>query len=125
MSIHLTVPPTTPLLTAAQEINIYRIIQEALQNAVKHSKASLITVDIRSGTDSFAVIVRDNGIGISLSEKNKPVLVGNRRQEGLGLRSMRYRAHQLGAEYRISSGEGRGTLVEVCIPLAIPVKTTV
>jgi signal transduction histidine kinase len=109
-------PESSPL-NAAQDINVYRIIQEALQNAAKHSKASCVTVDIRAEPGILIVSVRDNGIGNPQLEEDIPVLTGNRRREGLGLRSMRYRAHQLGAEYIIKSNEIDGTLIEVRIPL--------
>jgi signal transduction histidine kinase/DNA-binding LacI/PurR family transcriptional regulator len=109
-------PELSPL-SPAQDINVYRIIQEALQNAAKHSKATRVTVDIRLESGILTVTIRDNGIGNSLLEGENPVLDGNRRREGLGLRSMRYRAHQLGAEYLFKSSKGGGTLVEVRIPL--------
>jgi signal transduction histidine kinase/DNA-binding LacI/PurR family transcriptional regulator len=109
-------PEPSPL-NAAQDINVYRIIQEALQNAAKHSKASCVTVDIRNEPGVLIVSVRDNGIGNPQLEEDVPLLTGNRRREGLGLRSMRYRAHQLGAEYLFKSNEIDGTRIEVRIPL--------
>ncbi|MDR2534960.1 MAG: substrate-binding domain-containing protein [Treponema sp.] len=101
-------------LSPAQDINVYRIIQEALHNAVKHSKASCIWVTITDENNTFTATVKDNGIGNpQLNESN---LLKNRRREGLGLRSMQYRAHQIGAKYRLLSSKTEGTLVEVQIP---------
>jgi signal transduction histidine kinase/DNA-binding LacI/PurR family transcriptional regulator len=95
-------------LNRNQEINIYRIIQEALQNVVKHSGAEFVRVKL-SVEDSFLRLqVRDNGKGMGK---------GNRRgREGLGLRSMEYRAHQLGAEYSLRSRKG-STAVEITMIL--------
>jgi signal transduction histidine kinase len=92
------------LLDQNQNINVYRIIQEALQNAVKHSKASRITVETSREDSRFSVTVQDNGTG-------NP----NLNDDGLGLRSMRYRAHQIGAEYLFESYEVGGTTVKIKI----------
>jgi signal transduction histidine kinase/DNA-binding LacI/PurR family transcriptional regulator len=108
-------PDPSPL-SPAQDINVYRIIQEALQNAVKHSRASRIEVLIQAEKGMLIVLVKDNGIGNSQLNKENPVLNSNKRRAGLGLRSMRYRAHQLGAEYVFESSESEGTRVEVRIP---------
>jgi signal transduction histidine kinase len=109
-------PEVPSPLAPAQEINVYRIVQEALQNAVKHAGADRVTVDIRAGGAFFAAVVEDNGRGDPLlMEDGAPK---NRKgREGLGLRSMRYRAHQLGAEYRFSSSAAGGTRVEIRVPL--------
>jgi signal transduction histidine kinase len=109
-------PEHSPL-NPAQDINVYRIIQEAIQNGVKHSKANRITVLVKIEHGFFTATVQDNGIGNPLLEGDNPVLPENRRREGLGLRSMRYRAHQAGAEYIFKSAESGGTLVAVRIPL--------
>jgi signal transduction histidine kinase len=111
-----SVPEPSPL-NPAQDINVYRIIQEALQNAVKHSGADRVTVTVSAEPGFFVAAIRDNGVGNPQLEGDTPLLAGNRRREGLGLRSMRYRAHQLGAEYTFKSSGTGGTLVEVRIPL--------
>jgi signal transduction histidine kinase/DNA-binding LacI/PurR family transcriptional regulator len=103
-------------LSTQQDINVYRIIQEAVQNAVKHSGASRISVEIEMNTLFFIARVRDNGKGNPALNSEDPILAGNKRSAGLGLRSMRYRAHQLNAEYVFNSTE-QGTLVETRVPL--------
>jgi signal transduction histidine kinase/DNA-binding LacI/PurR family transcriptional regulator len=103
-------------LSTQQDINVYRIIQEAVQNAVKHSGASRISVEIEMNALFFIARVRDNGKGKPALNTEDPILAGNKRSPGLGLRSMRYRAHQLGAEYVFNSTE-QGTLVETRVPL--------
>jgi signal transduction histidine kinase len=111
-------------LSRIQNINLYRIIQEALQNVVKHSRASRASVDVRIKKRTLIATVKDNGCGNPLLNSDPPALAGSRRREGLGLRSMRYRAHQLGAGYSFeSSGEG-GTRIEVRIPLSPQSPTT-
>ncbi|MDR1215221.1 MAG: substrate-binding domain-containing protein [Treponema sp.] len=110
-------------LTHVQKLNIYRIIQEALANVIKHSKAKNVSVGVDTEEGYIVVYVQDDGIGdvrISSSRDGAPAssVQPRRRGGGLGLRSMQYRAHQLGADYRIVSSE-TGTLVEVKIPISI------
>jgi len=112
-------PEKSPF-SPAQDLNIYRIVQEALQNAVKHAAANHIQVTVHSGKKNFTVTVSDNGAGIprlneeeTSSAEIKRYIKGG----GLGLRSMRYRAHQLGAEYIFESSEHEGTKVEIRISL--------
>jgi signal transduction histidine kinase len=87
----------------SQEINLYRITQEAVQNAIKHSGATQIKVEARVNDGSFTLTVSDNGSGTA-----HPV-------EGMGLRSMRHRAEQLGAGFRFDSSEEGGTRMEVVV----------
>jgi signal transduction histidine kinase len=104
-----TAPEKLPL-NRNQELNIYRIIQEALQNVLKHSGAALAQVEL-SGPKPLRLRIMDNGRGMAGGDRK-----GRR---SLGLRSMEYRAHQLGAEYRLNSRKG-STVVELVIPLEAP-----
>jgi signal transduction histidine kinase len=103
--------------SSAQDLNIYRIVQEAIQNAVKHSQASLIQVEVRAQEENIIISVKDNGCGNSSLYEEKPGIIIDKHKirGGLGLRSMRYRARQLDAEYIIESSETDGTKVEIRI----------
>ncbi|MDR2701852.1 MAG: substrate-binding domain-containing protein [Spirochaetaceae bacterium] len=112
-------PEKSPF-SPAHDLNIYRIVQEALQNAVKHAAANQIQVTVHSGRKIFTVTVSDNGVGIPRPNEEEPGPAEMTRYikgGGLGLRSMRYRAHQLGAEYIFESSEQEGTRVEIRISL--------
>ncbi|MDR0645025.1 MAG: substrate-binding domain-containing protein [Treponema sp.] len=113
------VPLPSPL-SRTQELNVYRIIQEALNNVVKHSKAKKASVDISREENHLVVRVQDNGIGDArlnlLETTTAPVQPNNKCHSGFGIRSMQYRAHQLGANYHIASSE-TGTLIEIKIPV--------
>ncbi|MDR3160330.1 MAG: substrate-binding domain-containing protein [Spirochaetaceae bacterium] len=100
-------------LNRNQELNIYRIIQEALQNVLKHSGAALAQVELNGEAESLRLRIKDNGRGMTRKGRK------GWGQRSLGLRSMEYRAHQLGAEYRLSSRRG-STVVELVIPLGNP-----
>lgn len=112
-------PEKSPF-TSAQDLNIFRIVQEALQNSIKYAKATEITVRIRLANAVFSIAVRDNGIGDSRLNEEIAETTDIKhfiKSGGLGLRSMRYRAHQLGAEYIFESSEENGTGVGINIPL--------
>ena len=94
------------------EINVYRIIQEALNNSVRHAKASQIDVSVSETDDLLAVTVHDNGAGNP--DINLPPEDGGQEgnvKMGVGLQSMHYRADQLGADFRIVSSRDGGTSV--------------
>jgi signal transduction histidine kinase len=86
-------------------IQLFRIAQEAFQNAVKHGGASLITVSLQSKKGTLQLIVEDNGKGFNESD---------RRGKGLGLNIMAYRASLIGAEFKIERPPPGGTRV-VCL----------
>lgn len=93
------------------EKELFRIIQEALNNAVKHSEAERIAVSLASKNGSVAIAIEDDGVGFDPSDP----LIRTRR---LGMTSMEERAEALGGEMRITSKRGKGTRVRVKVPLA-------
>lgn len=111
-------------LSSVQDINVYRIAQEAMQNVLKHAKALETHLRVRREETAFIVEIEDNGTGSRELEKARSLHDVNtssqrgRRGTGLGLRSMQYRAHQIGAEFSIHSVPGKGTMVILVIPLA-------
>jgi PAS domain S-box-containing protein len=91
-------------LSQPQKINFYRIAQEAINNAIKHSNAKIITVQLNSDSDSIRMSIEDNGIGIP----HERPFTFNRQN---GLTNMRDRAEIMGGKLTIESDEQRGTLV--------------
>jgi signal transduction histidine kinase len=99
---------------AALKESVYRIIQESLNNATRHSQARHVTVQIRntsSGSLCFSVI--DDGIGFhpGLSDA-----VDAPQGSGLGMKTMRERAEAMGGNLSVISTPGQGTVVEVIVP---------
>ena len=108
-----TAPEPLPVSRAAQ-IAIFRIIQEAMHNTIKHAKATEVKVSIEEKDGLLWVTVSDNGKGIkNISTKNS-----RKETHGLGLRSMQYRADQIGAEYKLTSTEQNGTCIQLKLHLA-------
>ena len=86
------------------EKELFRIIQEALNNAVKHSEAERIAVSLASKNGNVAITVEDDGVGFHPSDP----LIRTRR---LGMTSMEERVEALGGEMSIKSKCGKGTRV--------------
>jgi signal transduction histidine kinase len=99
-------------LPAEGAIHVYRIVQEALSNVVRHSKATEAQVRIRQDVDALTVEIHDPGQGFLMnSEMN---LASG---EGFGLMGMQERAQRLNGSLAIESAPGKGTLVRLQIPL--------
>jgi PAS domain S-box-containing protein len=96
-------------LEDAHATAVFRILQESLTNAARHAQASLVEVAIDRSEGMVALTVRDNGLGFSPGQPRKP--------GSYGLMGLRERATLLGGEVNIESGHGRGTTIEVRIPL--------
>ena len=97
--------PIDGLFAPDAEINIYRIVQEGLNNIVKHSRASHAGIAIRRGEHSISMTIHDDGCGFS--ERNSPP----DRRGGLGLKGISERARMLGARIVIQSAPGQGTTI--------------
>lgn len=96
-------------LDADTEEALYRLVQEALHNVVKHAQASTVTVTLEpQGIDRLVVEIRDDGVGFD-PDADHP---GH-----LGLLTMRERVAHIGGNLQISSGPGRGTSVRVGAPV--------
>ena len=92
-------------LSPSIEEGLYRIAQEALNNALKHAKANSITLNINLFDEFVELDIEDNGIGFDLES-----IVG---RDGMGLTGMQERAKRLGGTFEIHTSPGRGTRVSV------------
>ena len=87
---------------------VYRIVQEALHNIVKHARASNVEIKMECGAQRINFEVRDDGVGFE---------AGRDFPGHLGLRSMRERASRLGGTLEVESAPGRGTRICARIPV--------
>ena len=94
------------------ETALYRIAQEALNNAAKHSRASRVEVILERRPDCVLLILEDDGVGFAETE-------GGKARQGYGLVGMKERAALVGANLEIESTPGKGTtiLVRIAVPL--------
>src|SRR5262249_11913520 len=88
---------------------VFRVLQEALQNAIKHSGAGSFMVSLSRRSDEIVLTVHDSGIGFDALEAMKG--------RGLGLTSMKERLKLVDGELLIESQRGIGTTVHVCVPI--------
>jgi signal transduction histidine kinase len=86
----------------ATALNIYRIAQEAVNNALKHARASEIVIRLRKDEDILVLSVSDDGIGTRSQKRQKKTM---------GVHMMKYRADVSGGKLEIESERGKGTTV--------------
>lgn len=98
-------PGELPPLPAAVEVAAYRIAQEALTNVVRHSGARCCKVRLGMANGTLQLEVSDDGMGIAPAATS-----------GVGLRSMRERAEEIGGRLEVDSGEGGGTRLVALLP---------
>ena len=88
------------------KINLYRIIQESLQNCNKYANASVIKVELKKKDDTIVLLVKDDGIGFDIKTKKK----------GIGLNNMISRTNECDGQFDVSSIKGQGSTIIVTIP---------
>jgi signal transduction histidine kinase len=89
-------------------VNLYRIIQELLQNVLKHSKASELIIQLFSRDDVFVLMVEDNGVGFDVLDK---------KTGGIGLENVKYRVVSMQGLLNVDSFKGKGSTITIEIPL--------
>lgn len=104
-------PQTIPLLDHQVATHLFRITQEALQNAVKHAQARRIAVQLSADDSRLMLMIRDDGCGLDPANNDRT---------GMGLRTMRYRAEAIGAQLQVRRGAVGGTIVECMLPCKTP-----
>ena len=104
---HPTLPPATT-------IQLYRIVQEALNNVYKHAGAQRVTIRCAQIDQQVQISIHDDGRGFDPAQHNTAPL------EGLGLRSMQARAEALGGSLTVTAQRGQGTHIAIQLPLTAP-----
>lgn len=94
-----------PMLDHVKALHVFRIVQEAVSNSVRHGKARNVRIGLRVHRDELTVRISDDGRGLS------PKTVAN---PGLGLRIMQYRARMLGATLAVERSDASGGTVVIC-----------
>jgi two-component system, NarL family, sensor histidine kinase DegS len=96
-------------------LTLFRIIQEACVNVLKHAKATMISIDICYKEQGVIVIVKDNGVGFDKSEYNGSL----EHSSSFGLSIMKERISLLSGNLDVQSEKGKGTIITVSAPLTI------
>jgi len=100
------------LFSPEMQINFYRILQEAINNVLKHAQASEVILEVKREAGEVRATLLDNGRGFEATLARKSPT-----QPGLGLSGMAERARIIGGELEIQSAPGRGTSVKLVVPL--------
>lgn len=95
------------LFNKIEKLNIFRIIQEALHNIMKHAHATKTIVKVIQKKDCVIITINDNGDGFASDNSDF--------KKGVGLNSMQYRANQINAKFQIKSIPQKGTTIEIKI----------
>ena len=106
----LSVDPAATALPGEVTLCFYRVVQEALNNALHHAAASVVTIDVSVSQDNAALRIVDDGRGFDTDEVNA-------HGPGIGLTSMSERAKLLGGTFQLQSVPGKG--VDLCIQVPL------
>jgi signal transduction histidine kinase len=98
------------VLLPKAEVQVFRVVQEALSNVVKHAGATAAKVSVVQHPKNVEVIIRDNGNGFDYE-------LAVARSKSLGLRTMNERISSVGGKFTIKSGLGEGTIIRLTLPL--------
>jgi signal transduction histidine kinase len=99
-------------LAPEMEIALYRVVQESVTNIIKHAKATEVDLTLERTAGELKLSIADNGVGIG-----DP---GAFQRMSHGLVGMRHRVHSVGGSIRIHGESGKGTVIEVTVPLQAP-----
>ena len=102
-------PKRIPEFPIQTEVQLIRIIHEALTNVFKHSRAATSEVRFESDENEWRVVIQDDGLGFNVGD-------GHKKEFHFGLTTMKERAAAVGGELTVESEPGRGTKITVCLP---------
>lgn len=113
LEVKLEVPQAPLLLDAAVKTNLFYIVQEAVQNTIKHARASHLRIALTTVGDELQVFISDDGRGFALDLVEE----GYSQQKSLGLRNLAERAQLIGGQLTLYSNLGQGTTVHLSVPI--------
>jgi signal transduction histidine kinase len=96
------------------KINLYRILQEAIANIVRHSGATQASIAISQTNGTVQTIIEDNGKGFTAGASTES---GQSGRQGFGLKSMTERMNLIGGTITFDSSPGKGTTIRMTIPI--------
>ena len=106
LKVNLGISGINERLDAQTETVLYRVIQESVNNVIKHAKASLLSIQLVKDSDGINLSIEDNGIGF---DKNST-------KNGIGLENIKSRIALINGEIEYDTAVGKGTLVNIFIP---------
>jgi NarL family two-component system sensor histidine kinase LiaS len=95
-------------LNKGMENHLFRIVQEAMSNTLRHARASRMGIELHRRGDTVKLVVRDNGVGFNVEEK---------KHASYGMMNIEERVNELGGSFHVVSAPGKGTRLEIRVPL--------
>ncbi|MBA4851513.1 7TM-DISM domain-containing protein [Emticicia sp. BO119] len=109
VSINLKLNNPAISISSMQAINLFRVIQEAIQNVLKHAQASKISITCEQTEGEISITISDNGIGMAEAP--------TKNTESYGVRNMRNRIDEVKGKFMIESVTGGGTTISIVLPI--------
>ncbi|RYY91052.1 MAG: hypothetical protein EOO11_23280, partial [Chitinophagaceae bacterium] len=106
-AMEFTFDPTAEKIESGLQLTIYRILQEQLNNIVKHARATRVSVEITATEERVRICIADNGVGFDLQQK----------RSGLGLHNMKNRIEVFKGSMHIRTAEQEGCSICITFPL--------
>jgi len=106
--VHLALPPRLDACDASRAHTLFRCVQEALTNTIRHARAENVWIELTEDGGRLAIVIRDDGCGV---ETMKP---------GIGLSGLRERVEGIGGRLEIDSSRGRGLTLRASLPVWSP-----
>lgn len=94
------------VLSKDQKLVLFRIIQECLNNAIKHAQPESIRIQIDTNRSPAQIVIKDDGLGFDLKQQSK----------GQGLHNLQYRMETIGGKFELNASPGKGTQVKLLLP---------
>ena len=98
-------------LSANIEINLYRVVQELINNIIKHAEATEVEVQLYKSKNHLIIMVEDNGKGFNINEASK--------QKGMGISNIKSRLRSVKGEISFEKAHDSGTLAIIKVPILI------
>ncbi len=112
LDVHDLGEPIHPQVSIA----LFRVVQEALTNVIRHARATEVAIDLAGHDATLSLTIHDNGVGLDPSVAKGP--------HSLGILGMRERVRLVGGTFHIDGGPGRGTTIVVEVPREPPRATS-
>lgn len=107
-----TYPENMPVIDSEKEIIIYRMVQEILNNTIKHSEAAFIRITVDYENSLLSVSIADDGVGFDVQQK-----LADKNELGNGLINLQSRAAVINAAYTVESIQGKGSISKISLVL--------
>lgn len=109
VSIQWSLDKPDATISSMQAINLFRVIQEAIQNILKHAQATQLTIRCEQIEEKIRIVISDNGIGVNEDQ--------TKNTESYGIRNMQNRIHEIKGTFRVESEAGTGTTIHIELPI--------